>query len=900
LKIEVSGIFNLITLKNIRAHEGFAMKTGNRLACVIINILLGITLLSCSGGGGGGGTGGSGGSGGNPPATIITGKVVDGFVAGATVTAYQVNANGTQGPQIGTPVQTDQFGNYSLNLGSYTGPVLMISTGGTYIDTVTGNTIDLLNSTLILSAIVPYASGNVTVQITPLTTMATNVALTLTGQGTPVATAADNANALIQNYFGLTAPILNTALINLTTTGCMTGAGQASADTSAILAGISQLAYNNGVSALDLVQALIQDVTSDGQFDGLASGTPISVLLTSGTGTIPLSTIEGTALTGLANAITSFMTTPASNICGATVDPGVISALSNTSIFTVPAVPTGVTSTADYGAAIISWNTVTGATSYNIYLATSTGVTATSTQLPGYRSIPNVTSPYAVSAGLTSATYYFVVTAVSGTSPFIGYEGAASAEVSSTVIANAFPPQWAQTVTAGNNKSSFKSVSVASDGSVYAAGYIDGTGAYNFGNSVTAAGAYPNGLNAALVKYDSTGAAQWAQTVTGGIDNSYFYGVSVASDGSIYAAGYIYASGTFDFGNGVTAARMYIGYNPVLVKYDSTGLAQWVRTVTAGSGGSFFNNVAVASDGSVYAAGYIDGTGTYDFGNNVTATGTYSGDNIVLVKYSNLGVAQWAQTVTTGSLDSFFNSVSVASDGSVYAAGYIDGSYTYDFGNSVSTAGTYTTGINMVLVKYDSTGAAQWAQTGTAGSNYSIFNSVSVAPDGSVYAAGQIYGTGTFDFGNGVTAAGTYTGFNTVLVKYDSSGVALWAQSVTAGGDYSIFNSVSVASDGSVYAAGSIDGTGTYNFGNNATTTGMYHGENLILVKYDSSGTAQWAQTMLTGNGSSAFNGVCVASDGSAYAAGQIYGAGAYNLGNGMTAAGTYSTGENVVLVKYH
>jgi hypothetical protein len=109
-----------------------------------------------------------------------------------------------------------------------------------------------------------------------------------------------------------------------------------------------------------------------------------------------------------------------------------------------------------------------------------------------------------------------------------------------------------------------------------------------------------------------------------------------------------------------------------------------------------------------------------------------------------------------------------------------------------------------------------------------------------------------------------------------------------------------VTSDGSVYAAGYIVGTGTYNFGDNVAASGRNPGENIILVKYDISGIAQWAQTMLTGIGSSVFNGVSVASDGSVYAAGQIYGAGAYDLGNGMTAAGTNSTGENILLVKYH
>ena len=78
------------------------MNAFKKLASVIIGTLLSLTLLSCSGNGGGGG-------GGNTSATVISGRVVDGYVAGATVTAYQVNANGTQGAQIGTPVTTDQI-----------------------------------------------------------------------------------------------------------------------------------------------------------------------------------------------------------------------------------------------------------------------------------------------------------------------------------------------------------------------------------------------------------------------------------------------------------------------------------------------------------------------------------------------------------------------------------------------------------------------------------------------------------------------------------------------------------------------------------------------------------------------------------------------------------------------
>ncbi len=311
---------------------------------------------------------------------------------------------------------------------------------------------------------------------------------------------------------------------------------------------------------------------------------------------------------------------------------------------------------------------------------------------------------------------------------------------------------------------------------------------------------------------------------------SSFSGVSVSSDGSaVYAAGSIYGIGAYNFGNGVTAAGTSNGYNPVLVKYSSTGSAQWAQTVTAGAYDSTFNGVSVASDGSVCATGYFAGTGTYTFG-TVTVTGAFNDGNVLLVKYDSTGVAQWAQTVTTGTGDSFFTSVSAAaSDGSVYAAGYIQGNGIYNFNPSVAATGANSNGINLVLVKYNSLGVAQWAQT-VAGSDSSDFFGVSVATDGSVHAAGLI-GTGTFDFGNGVTATGT-SGNNIVLVKYDSFGVASWAQTVAAGNGASSFSGVAEASGGYVYAAGYIQGTGTCGFGSGATATGTYIGSNVVLVGY--------------------------------------------------------------------
>lgn len=88
------------------------------------------------------------------------------------------------------------------------------------------------------------------------------------------------------------------------------------------------------------------------------------------------------------------------------------------------AVPTGVTATAGDGYILLDGNPVTGATAYNIYWATTAGVSKTTgTKLAA------TSSPQA-HTGLSNGTaYYYVVTAVGANG-----ESAASAEVSATPV----------------------------------------------------------------------------------------------------------------------------------------------------------------------------------------------------------------------------------------------------------------------------------------------------------------------------------------------------------------------------------------------------------------------------------------------------------------------------------
>jgi uncharacterized protein YccT (UPF0319 family) len=92
---------------------------------------------------------------------------------------------------------------------------------------------------------------------------------------------------------------------------------------------------------------------------------------------------------------------------------------------TVPSAPTGVIATGGTNQVTLSWGTVSTATSYNMYYATTSGVTTTN----GTR-ISNVTTPVVQTGLAASTTYYYIVTAVNS----VG-EGAASVQVAATTLA---------------------------------------------------------------------------------------------------------------------------------------------------------------------------------------------------------------------------------------------------------------------------------------------------------------------------------------------------------------------------------------------------------------------------------------------------------------------------------
>jgi len=186
----------------------------------------------------------------------------------------------------------------------------------------------------------------------------------------------------------------------------------------------------------------------------------------------------------------------------------------------------------------------------------------------------------------------------------------------------------------------------------------------------------------------------------------------------------------------------------------------------------------------------------------------------------------------------------------------------------------------------------------------SVFNSTAIDSSGNVYAVGYVSTKGDFSFGNGVTVTGSSDSNNAVIVKYDSSGKALWARTPTSGDGSSIFYDVAVASNGRIYVVGNIGDTSTYTFGTSVAATVPYSNTYApVIVAYNASGTALSCSTTSTGSAYGIFFSLALTDADTLYAVGKIYGSTTdYTFGNSYgtaTAIGSYDSSYSAVVVKY-
>ena len=332
-------------------------------------------------------------------------------------------------------------------------------------------------------------------------------------------------------------------------------------------------------------------------------------------------------------------------------------------------------------------------------------------------------------------------------------------------------------------------------GNIYITGYTKSFGAGD--------------LDVFLLKYDSSGTLQWQKTWDGRGADEEAYAVAVDSSSNIYITGRTYGFGT-------VCAYVF------LLKYDSSGTLQWQKT-WGGTGCNYGYGIAVDSSSNIYITGTTDSFGAGDH-------------DVLLLKYDSSGTLQWQKRWGDTGVDEGM-AVAVDSSSNIYITGYTD-----SFGAGL---------LDALLLKYDSSGNLKWQKTWGGGSDDDC---MAIAMD----ASGNIYITGeTESFGAGL--------WDVLLLKYDSSGTLQW-QKTWGGGSDDDCMAIAMDASGNIYITGETESFGAGWF-------------DVLLLKYDSSGNIQWQKTY-GGAGSDGGYAVAVDSSSNIYITGTTdsFGAGDHDV----------------------
>lgn len=240
---------------------------------------------------------------------------------------------------------------------------------------------------------------------------------------------------------------------------------------------------------------------------------------------------------------------------------------------------------------------------------------------------------------------------------------------------------------------------------------------------------------------------------------------------------------------------------------------------------------------------------------------------------------------------------SVATDRSdnVYLLGFFDGSY-IAFGSDTISVANGLTG-DIYLVKYSSSGQVLWARNSIAVPNSGALAYIVAADhNNNAFITGYLSGSRGDSIVFGSVVLHTVPTNSYMLVKYDSAGTALWANSDTDASHLSKGESVATDREGNIYITGTFSHAVTFD-GTTLPDSSPTGSQASFIAKYDSSGHLIWARSMIGSNGVTA-NSIAVDMNGNAY----ITGIGdSVDFGNGVNTDPTANgTSPDFFLAKYN
>jgi outer membrane protein assembly factor BamB len=323
-----------------------------------------------------------------------------------------------------------------------------------------------------------------------------------------------------------------------------------------------------------------------------------------------------------------------------------------------------------------------------------------------------------------------------------------------------------------------------------------------------------------VIKYNSSGTKQWTKLL--GVSGKYSeaYGIAIDTSNNIYIAGY--TNGTLD-GNTLAGT-----YDLFITKFNSSGTKQWTKLLGVSGKTTYAFGVAVDSGSNIYITGYTNGN--LD-GNTLTGT-----TDFFITMYNSSGTKQWTKQLGVSGKNTYAYGITVDSASNAYVTGYTLGGLD---GNTLT--GLY----DLYISKFDSSGAKQWTTL------LGVSGAVTSANGITVDSASNIFVTGNTAGGlDGNTLAGINDLF---ITKYNTSGTKQWTKQLGVSGASTKGSGITVDSLNNIHVTGGTTG--------GLDGNSLMGGRDLIVTKYNSSGTKQWTEQLGTNIGPAATYAYGIAAD---------------------------------------
>ncbi|MBL7899820.1 MAG: SBBP repeat-containing protein [Crocinitomicaceae bacterium] len=337
-----------------------------------------------------------------------------------------------------------------------------------------------------------------------------------------------------------------------------------------------------------------------------------------------------------------------------------------------------------------------------------------------------------------------------------------------------------------------------------------------------------------IQKLDANGNFMWAKTI-GGIGDDESYGVSIDENGNIYVTGSF--EDTVDFDSGSAVFNLACLYSDAFIlKLDSDGNFLWAGSFQSLNSVVSCYDVAVdTTNDFIYLVGGFSGITDFDPGPGNYFLPYPSPAFVIKLDLSGNLISVFS---LEGSWSVYGHSVTLDDSSNVYISGDYTGDIDFDPGpgSNLLSAGPSN---DAFILKLNSDGDFLWAKT-FGGTDQVHAYDVIVDSLQSVYITGAFKGTTDLNPGIGTANYSSLGLTDIYLVKLDSIGNFLWAETLgSPGAEWG--RDLGVLNNGDVFIAGEFQTTvdfdpGTSNF--NLSSAGS---RDIFIQRLNATGNFIWA-----------------------------------------------------------